>query len=57
MMAYTSADVVADYTNVPLTVYGEAQPRMYKAMRSMAGNSTGMRLLVLVQGGGAVAAP
>lgn len=53
MLAYTSADVVSEFTNVPLTVYGEAAARTYKAMRSLAGNSTGMRLLFLTQGGGA----
>lgn len=55
MMAYTSADVVSEFTNVPLTVYGEATPRIYKALRSLGGNSTGMRLLFLTNGGGAAA--
>lgn len=55
MMAYTSADVVSEFTNVPLTVYGETAPRVYKALRSLGGNSTGMRLLFLTNGGGAAA--
>lgn len=53
MLAYTSADVVSEYTNVPLTVYGEGTARIYKAMRASAENSTGMRLLFLTNGGGA----
>lgn len=57
MIAYTSADVVSEFTNVPLTVYGETGQRMYKALRSLGGNSTGMRLLFLTQGGGAAEAP
>lgn len=55
MLAYTSADVVSEFTNVPLTVYGEGTPRIYKALRSLGGNSTGMRLLFLINGGGAAA--
>lgn len=55
MLAYTSADVVSEFTNVPLTVYGESTPRIYKALRSLGGNSTGMRLLFLINGGGAAA--
>jgi hypothetical protein len=52
MIAYTSADVVSEGTNVPITVYGEGTPRIYKAMPSNGPNNTGMRMLVLVSGGG-----
>lgn len=52
MIAYTSADVVAQGTIVPVTVYGEAQPRKYAAMCANGPNNTGMRILMLVEGGG-----
>jgi hypothetical protein len=51
MIAYTSANVVAGYTDVPLTVYGESTPRTYKAMSATDANNTGMRLLMLTAGG------
>lgn len=51
MIAYTSANVVAGYTDVPLTVYGEGTPRNYKAMSANAANNTGMRMLMLTSGG------
>ena len=51
MIAYTSANVVAGYTDVPLTVYGEANPRTYKAMSANGPNNTGMRMLMLTSGG------
>jgi len=52
MLAYCSADVVSQGTEVPLQVYGEAQPRKYLAMNANGGNNSGMRLLLLVDGGG-----
>lgn len=52
MIAYTSADVVSQGTIVPVTVYGEAQPRKYAAMSANGPNNTGMRILMLVEGGG-----
>lgn len=52
MIAYTSADVVAQGTIVPVTVYGEAQPRKYAAMGANGPNNTGMRILMLIEGGG-----
>lgn len=51
MVAYTSADVVSQFSDVPLTVYGEASPRIYKAMNANGPNNSGMRLLALVAGG------
>ena len=57
MVAYTSADVVSEFSNVPLTVYGEGTARTYKALRSTGGNSTGMRLLFLTEGGGVPVTP
>lgn len=52
MIAYTSADVVAQSTNVSITVYGEVQPRVYKALNANGPFNTGMRLLMLQSGGG-----
>ena len=52
MIAYTSADVVSKSSVVPITVYGELTPRKYKAMMANGPNNTGMRILVLVEGGG-----
>ena len=52
MIAYTSADVVSQYADVPITVYGEAAPRTYKAMQANHPYNQGMRILVLVKGAG-----
>lgn len=52
MMAYCSADVVSQGTEIPLQVYGESAPRKYLAMNANGGNNSGMRLLLLVEGGG-----
>jgi hypothetical protein len=50
MIAYTSADVVSQFTDVPMTVYGEATPRKYKALHASGKNNTGMRLLMITEG-------
>jgi hypothetical protein len=52
LIATTSADVVSQFTDVPLSVYGEGSARTYTAMQSSGSSNTGMRLLVLKQGGG-----
>lgn len=52
MIGVTSADVVSQDTVVPLSVYGEAQPREYMAMHATGADNTGMRVLVLHLGGG-----
>lgn len=52
MIGITSADVVSQFSDVPLTVYGEASPRSYKALHANKSGNTGMRILVLQQGGG-----
>ena len=51
MIAYTSADVISAFTDVPLTVYGEASARSYKALNANGINNTGMRMLMLTAGG------
>lgn len=51
MLAYTSADVVAQYSDVPITAYGEATARKYKAMSANGPFNTGMRILMITEGG------
>ena len=50
LVAYTSADVVSQYSDVPITVYGEVAARTYKAMNANGPNNTGMRMLMLTSG-------
>jgi len=50
VIAITSADVVSQWAEVPLTQYGESQPRVYKAMCANGANNTGMRVLMLMSG-------
>lgn len=52
MICTTSADVVAEWTDVPITVFGESSSRTYKAMTANGNYNTNMRVLVLEQGGG-----
>lgn len=52
MMGITSSDVVSQYSDVPLQFYGEAQPRIYKALHANGGTNVGMRTLILQSGGG-----
>lgn len=52
MIGYTSATVVSQNTEVPLTLYAEPQPRNYVAVHSNQANSNGMRIVALVKGGG-----
>jgi hypothetical protein len=47
MLAYTSADVISQNTDASITMYGEAQPRLYRAMCASDVQSTGMRFLML----------
>lgn len=48
MIATISADVVAAGQEIEVSVYGEATPRVYRALQSSGKNGTGMRLLVQV---------
>lgn len=61
MIGVTSADVVAQESLIELFVYGENDgalptpnltPRTYKALQANAAGNTGMRVLVLREGGG-----
>lgn len=51
MIAYTSADVVSQYSDVPITAYGEASARTYKALLANNRFNTGMRILLITAGG------
>jgi hypothetical protein len=57
LLGYTSADVIAENTEIPVTAYGEAEPRIYRAMKANGPNNTKMRIMMLVQGGDGPAAP
>ena len=52
LFAYTSADVISQWSETSVTVYGEASPRKYKAMNANHINNKGMRILMLIEGGG-----
>ena len=52
MIAYTSSDVISQDSDVDITVFSEAAPRKYKAMNANGQYNTGMRILLLVEGGG-----
>lgn len=52
MVGITSSDVVSQWAEVPLTVYGEPGQRIYRAMRANGPNNTGMRFMFLKIGGG-----
>lgn len=52
MIAFTSADVVSQNQQVPITVYGEAQQRNFIGMQANFPNNTGMRMLCLIEGAG-----
>lgn len=52
IMATTSADVVSQNTSVELTVYGEAEARIYRALHANGAANTGMRVMILEEGGG-----
>ena len=56
LVCYTSADVISQYSEPQVTLYGEASPRKYKAMNANHENNKGMRLLVIVEGAGIPAA-
>lgn len=56
MFCYTSADVISQFSEPEITLYGEATPRKYKAMNANHSNNKGMRLLLLTQGAGIPAA-
>lgn len=52
LLGYTSADVVSQFTAVPVTVYGESTARTYQSLFANAANDTNLRILFLSQNGG-----
>jgi hypothetical protein len=52
MISYTSADVISQNQEVPVSLYDEAQPRKYIGMQANFPNNTGLRMLCLVEGSG-----
>lgn len=56
LLAYASAAVIGEDTVVPAKLYGESANRGYRAMKANKANNAGMRLLLLVDGGGVPAA-
>lgn len=52
IIAYTSADVTSQFADIPVTQYGEAEPRRFKALKSNFAHNRGMRLLMLTKGAG-----
>lgn len=55
MFAYSSADVIAEESEIAIRPYGETADRIYRAFKSNGPDNTGMRILLLVSGGGIVA--
>ena len=53
MLGYTSADVVSEWSQVPIRPYGETQDRIYKALKANGANNIGMRIAMLMTGAGA----
>jgi len=51
LIGYTSADVISQDSDVPVTVYGESEPRVYKAMKASGANNVGFRILSLISVG------
>lgn len=47
MLAFTSADVVSQFSDVKLQPYGEGTPRNYKALSANQPYNTGMRVLLV----------
>lgn len=52
LLGYTSADVVSQFTAVPVTVYGETSARSYQSLFANGANDTNVRILFLTSGGG-----
>jgi hypothetical protein len=54
LLTYTSADVISQYSNVAVSIYGETVSRQYKAMLANLPDNSGMRILILTLGPGFV---
>ena len=53
LLGYTSADVVSEWSQMPIRPYGETVDRVYKALKANGVNNTGMRIALLMTGAGA----
>lgn len=51
MIAYTSADIVAQNAIIQFTAYGESTPRKYQALTATGADATQVRILQLIDGG------
>lgn len=51
LIAYTSADIVAQNAIIQFTAYGESTPRKYQALTATGPDSTKVRILQLIDGG------
>lgn len=49
LLAYISADVISDGTEVSITVYNEGAPRKYLALGANGDYNTGMRILMQIE--------
>lgn len=49
MIGYSSADVISQYSEAPVRMYGEAADRVYKAMNANGAKNTNMRILFLAK--------
>lgn len=52
LIAYTSADIVAQNAIIQFTAYGESTPRKYQALSATGLDSSKLRILQLIDGGG-----
>lgn len=52
MFGYVSADVIGEGSEVSVTLYGEALPRVYRALKATGPDNTLVRILALVENGG-----
>ena len=50
MITYVSADVVSQFADINVRMYGEAEDRGYKALKANYSNNKGMRILMLQKG-------
>jgi hypothetical protein len=52
LIAYSAADVISQESEIPLTLYGETNARVYRAMQASGANNTLLRMLTLTQASG-----
>lgn len=49
MIGYCSADVISQYAEAPVRMYGESEDRVFKAMNANFQNNAGMRIMLLAK--------